>query len=119
MRAIITLLALALAACADTVTTNLSAGLNDRSVVVTFLPLMPAMPDGSAQAVCHAWGFERGTQACVKIARDPIEAKKITDEWVRRGGLISCLVVTPPNEALLLHEMTLCATNAVGYWHKQ
>ena len=96
--------------CADTIFTDLS-GLSDRSFVVSVLDA------NGIEEVCGRAYKLPGSQSCVLIARNPEEAKAITAKWIAGGGLISCIIATPPNSALLLHEATLCGNYAEGYWH--
>jgi hypothetical protein len=67
-----------------------------------------------AAELCRYWWGIDGL-ACVSIALNAEQRAAMTKAWIEHGGQFSCIVLTPPENALILHELTRCAELGANY----
>ena len=113
MTKIALLISLFLVGCAPTVLTDFS-GLQGKAVLVYF------DTPTRTQEICAGTLHLPGSVACSSIAINTANRTEMNKAWVASGAEFECVVFVPNNStALLDHELTLCGTQAKGYWHKR
>ena len=113
MKLVMVIVTLFLCSCAPMVQTDFS-GLQGKAVLVYFDT--PAQ----IQEICTKTLGLPGSLACSSMAVSPANRVEMNRAWVASGAEFECVVFVPnTNAALLDHELTLCGTQAKGYWHKR